>query len=89
MIIDYFFFTVPEIATPPLLGNILPGVTRDSLIALAKEWVMTLFVKHTFVALNDFEQSVTIWLVCTRSKLDLVPRSIYWSSWIPHFIGFL
>lgn len=29
---------VPEIATPPLLGNILPGVTRDSLIALAKEW---------------------------------------------------
>ena len=53
-----FFFTVPEIATPPLLGNILPGVTRDSLIALAKEWVMTLFVENTFVALNNFEQTL-------------------------------
>ncbi|XP_003387852.1 PREDICTED: branched-chain-amino-acid aminotransferase, cytosolic-like [Amphimedon queenslandica] len=28
----------PEIATPPLNGIILPGVTRDSLLALGKTW---------------------------------------------------
>ena len=33
------FSTEPEIATPPLNGLILPGVTRDSIIQLAKKWV--------------------------------------------------
>lgn len=28
----------PELVTPPLDGSILPGVTRDSIIQLAKEW---------------------------------------------------
>ena len=28
----------PELVTPPLDGTILPGVTRDSIINLAKEW---------------------------------------------------
>lgn len=27
-----------ELVTPPLDGSILPGVTRDSIISLAKEW---------------------------------------------------
>lgn len=27
-----------ELVTPPLDGSILPGVTRDSIIGLAKEW---------------------------------------------------
>lgn len=29
----------PEIATPPLFGTILPGVTRSSLLDLASKWV--------------------------------------------------
>ena len=32
----------PEIATPPLLGSILPGVTRKSLLELGKSWVSCL-----------------------------------------------
>ncbi|KAG1645693.1 hypothetical protein G6F44_001574 [Rhizopus delemar] len=28
----------PELVTPPLDGSILPGVTRDSIIQLAKDW---------------------------------------------------
>ena len=31
--------TEPEIATAPLDGLILPGVTRDSILELAKNWV--------------------------------------------------
>lgn len=27
-----------ELVTPPLDGSILPGVTRDSIISLAKDW---------------------------------------------------
>ena len=27
-----------ELVTPPLDGTILPGVTRDSILALTKEW---------------------------------------------------
>ena len=29
----------PEIATPPLSGTILPGVTRKSLLELGAQWV--------------------------------------------------
>lgn len=29
----------PEIATPPLNGLILPGVTRKSLLELGRNWV--------------------------------------------------
>ena len=29
----------PEIATPPLSGTILPGVTRKSLLELGASWV--------------------------------------------------
>ena len=40
-IVNYVFLTYlePEIATPPLDGLILPGVTRDSILALTKTWV--------------------------------------------------
>ena len=34
----YFPFPERELITPPLNGLILPGITRDSIIALAKEW---------------------------------------------------
>jgi hypothetical protein len=29
---------LPELVTPPLDGTILPGVTRDSVLALARSW---------------------------------------------------
>lgn len=31
----------PELITPPLDGTILPGVTRDSILNIAKEWGIT------------------------------------------------
>ena len=33
------FVSDPEIATPPLSGTILPGVTRKSLLELGAAWV--------------------------------------------------
>ena len=39
---------------------------------------------------NNFENTLTIRPFYTGSKLNLVSRrSINWSPWIPHFIGFL
>ncbi len=35
---NLFFVIGDELITPPLEGTILPGVTRDSVIHLAKEW---------------------------------------------------
>jgi len=35
---NLFFLIDDELITPPLEGTILPGVTRDSVIQLAKEW---------------------------------------------------
>jgi branched-chain amino acid aminotransferase len=35
---NIFFYIGGELITPPLEGTILPGVTRDSVIQLAKEW---------------------------------------------------
>jgi branched-chain amino acid aminotransferase len=35
---NIFFRTKNELITPPLGGTILPGVTRDSVIAIAKDW---------------------------------------------------
>jgi branched-chain amino acid aminotransferase len=37
---NLFFLIGDELITPPLEGTILPGVTRDSVIHLAKEWRM-------------------------------------------------
>ncbi len=41
--------TVPEIATPPLAGNILPGVTRKSLMELAEKWVSHSSIIHVML----------------------------------------
>lgn len=38
---NVFFKINGELVTPELSGSILPGVTRDSVIALAKSWGMT------------------------------------------------
>lgn len=35
---NIFFLIGDELITPPLTGSILPGVTRDSIIQLAKHW---------------------------------------------------
>jgi branched-chain amino acid aminotransferase len=35
---NIFFVFGEQIVTPPLSGSILPGVTRDSVLALAREW---------------------------------------------------
>ena len=35
---NIFFLIGDELITPPLTGSILPGVTRDSIIRLAKDW---------------------------------------------------
>lgn len=35
---NIFFVIKDELITPPLGGSILPGVTRDSVIAIAKRW---------------------------------------------------
>jgi branched-chain amino acid aminotransferase len=35
---NIFFLLRGELVTPPLSGSILPGVTRDSVLALAREW---------------------------------------------------
>ena len=35
---NIFFYLGDELITPPLGGTILPGVTRDSVIQLAKDW---------------------------------------------------
>ncbi|HYA03464.1 MAG TPA: branched-chain amino acid aminotransferase [Syntrophobacteria bacterium] len=37
---NVFFFIDGELVTPPLGGTILPGVTRDSVIHLARRWGM-------------------------------------------------
>jgi branched-chain amino acid aminotransferase len=33
-----FFVIGDELLTPPLSGSILPGITRDSVIGLARSW---------------------------------------------------
>lgn len=37
---DFFFLslTEKELITPPLNGLILPGITRDSILTLARQW---------------------------------------------------
>ena len=39
LMIILLLFLEPEIATPPLTGIILPGVTRSSLLQIGKTWV--------------------------------------------------
>jgi branched-chain amino acid aminotransferase len=38
MALTWFFVIDDEIITPMLTGSILPGITRDSVISLAKMW---------------------------------------------------
>lgn len=42
----YFVFAEEELVTPPLDGIILPGVTRQSILDLARKWV-GYYIFHT------------------------------------------
>jgi len=46
-----------ELLTPPLNGTILPGVTRKSLIDLAKQW-NEFPVREAFVSMEDLEEAL-------------------------------
>ncbi len=35
---NIFFLIDDELITPPLTGSILPGITRDSVLRLTKDW---------------------------------------------------
>ena len=39
---NVFFFINGELVTPPLNGSILPGITRDSVLQIAKHWGLTI-----------------------------------------------
>jgi branched-chain amino acid aminotransferase len=54
---NLFFLFDDELATPPLEGTILPGVTRDSVIHLAKDW-----------KINVVERKISIDDIFTASK---------------------
>ena len=42
-----FLLAEEELVTPPLNGLILPGVTRKSILELAREWVRDVLSFHT------------------------------------------
>lgn len=44
MVVYLFLNVDPEIATPPLDGTILPGVTRKSLLEIGATWVSELMI---------------------------------------------
>ena len=49
-----------EVATPPLLGTILPGVTRQSIIEIVKEWSRQddgVFVSERRVSVDDVRRA--------------------------------
>ena len=48
---NIFFVIDNELITPMLNGSILPGITRDSLIALAKKWDIT--VKEKLISIDE------------------------------------
>jgi len=43
---NIFFVIGDDLITPPLTGSILPGVTRDSVILLAKSWGVNVLEKR-------------------------------------------
>lgn len=42
------FFSEEELATPPLDGIILPGVTRQSVLDLTRKWVSKMTHQNTY-----------------------------------------
>jgi branched-chain amino acid aminotransferase len=48
---NIFFLINNELITPPLTGSILPGITRDSVIRLARDWGIK--VKEEQISIDD------------------------------------
>ncbi len=48
---NIFFYINEELVTPPLEGTILPGVTRDSVLHLARSWELK--VSERRIALDE------------------------------------
>jgi branched-chain amino acid aminotransferase len=54
---NMFFLIDGELVTPPLAGSILPGVTRDSVIQIAKRWGLK--VSERQVSVDDLREAYT------------------------------
>jgi branched-chain amino acid aminotransferase len=48
---NIFFYIGDELVTPPLAGTILPGITRDSVLQLARSWEMK--VSERMITLDE------------------------------------
>ena len=48
---NVFFLIDDELVTPPLKGTILPGITRDSALQLAKRW--QLYVSERLISIDE------------------------------------
>ena len=46
---NIFFVIDNEVVTPPLTGSILPGITRDSVLTLARHWNMKVAERDTTI----------------------------------------
>jgi len=53
---NIFFVINDEIITPKLVGSILPGITRDSVLKLTKSWGMKVFERQ--ISLEEVVKSV-------------------------------
>jgi branched-chain amino acid aminotransferase len=53
---NIFFRIKDELVTPPLTGSILPGVTRDSVIQLARHWGIK--VNERLITIEEVLESI-------------------------------
>ncbi|MBI4700005.1 MAG: branched-chain amino acid aminotransferase [Deltaproteobacteria bacterium] len=53
---NIFFRLRDEVITPPLAGTILPGVTRDSVIAICKRWGLT--VTERMISIDEVMETI-------------------------------
>ncbi|HRT26970.1 MAG TPA: branched-chain amino acid aminotransferase [Syntrophales bacterium] len=53
---NIFFLVKDELVTPPLTGSILPGITRDSVIKLARKWGMK--VSERQISIDEILSSI-------------------------------
>lgn len=53
---NIFFLFEEELVTPPLGGSILPGITRDSVIQLARDWWIP--VRERLIAIDEVIEGI-------------------------------
>ncbi len=54
-----------ELTTPPLDGTILPGVTRDSILALARAW-NDIEVAERYLTIREIKQVMFLLTKCEQ-----------------------